>query len=140
MIALLGLFVLFIVLSQTHSWANVVALDWLEYTNEAINKKKEKSHCFNQMNHLKLIFLNIIIISENHLLNEKLSWLFENNLYVCIISFYVQQYHSNYNVNVAFDRNQNHINTRNRLFLLAGLKQPLIQHMLLSSGTQKSCL
>lgn len=82
----------------------------------------------------------IIIISENQLLNEKLSWSFENNLYVCIISFNVQQYDSIYSVNVAFDRNQNHINTRNRLFLLAGLKQPLIQHMLLSSGTQKSCL
>lgn len=79
----------------------------------------------------------MIIISENQLLNEKLSWLFEYNLYV---SFKVQQYHSTYDVNVAFDRNQNHIYPRNRLFLLAGLKQPLIQHMLLSSGTQKSCL
>lgn len=136
MIALLGLFVLSIVLSQTHSWANVVALDWLEYTNKAINRKKKAIVLIRWTTWNWFLLLLLIFLKINYWMKSSAGYL----KIICMFALFYLMFNSIYSVNVAFDRNQNHINTRNRLFLLAGLKQPLIQHMLLSSGTQKSCL
>lgn len=136
MIALLGLFVLSIVLSQTHSWANVVALDWLEYTNKAINRKKKAIVLIRWTTWNWFLLLLLIFLKINYWMKSSAGYF----KIICMFALFYLMFNSIYSVNVAFDRNQNHINTRNRLFLLAGLKQPLIQHMLLSSGTQKSCL